>query len=297
MVDLSGLTILKEAILATIRSKKKTPAKKKAGAPEAVKAVTTVKLKTMSGESSLDGAYENASFCFAACTDLDKGNITQITNLAGCREGFIRQYRDCALENASAQKPSKRRTSMIVWVSKGNSTNAYDCARGSQNRLSMTYEDWMEKSMKIAVMMLNKFEARNKWMRTKVYKTTHVHGNKHIIYYFRGTRWWQFAPHTMSLFMLLIRLSKHISLHSMQSNVTPETIIKNIMAIKSGTDQGHAQTAKYWLTLMDNRRKIYDGRSFKDNWEAFQGGSEGIRMLTDNRAADKQSQARFNKFK
>lgn len=287
MVDLFGFKILKEAILATIR-KKKTPTTE-AGATK------TVKLETLSGDHSFSSAYENANFCFAACTDLDNGSITQITSLAGCREDFIRRYKDCALEQTGAKKLSKRRTSLILWVSKGDAKNPHDCS--SDHRLKMTYEDWMDKSMKTAILMLNRFEAKNKWMRTKVYKAIHSEGSKHIIYYFRGSRWWQFAPHTLSLFMLLIRLSKHISLHKMQNNVTADTVIKNIMAIKSGTDQGHAQTAKYWLSLMDNRRKIYEGRTFKQNWEAFESGSEGIRMLTDGSAADKQAQQRFDKFK
>jgi len=293
MVDLSGFKILKEAILATIRKKKKTPTKEKSP----TKAVTTVKFNQCANDTTYNGAYENGHFCFAACTDLDNGSVTQLTRLAGCREDFIRQYKNCALEIGSAKKPSKRRTSLIVWISKGGAKNAFDCTKGSSHRLDMTYEDWMDKSMKTAVIMLNKFEARNKWMRTKVYKTKHNMDSKHIIYYFRGSRWWQFAPHTFSLFMLFVRLSKHISLHSMRSDATPETMIKNIMAIASGTDRDHAQTAKYWLSLMDNRRKIYEGRSFTGNWDAFSSGSEGIRMLTDGHANDGQTQRRFNKFK
>lgn len=295
MVDLSGLRILKEAILATVKSRKenKTPAKEK----NTTKTITTVKLNQCTGDTTYKSAYENSFFSFAACSDLKDGNITQITNLAGCREGFIRAYKDCALETGSAKKPSKRRTSLIVWMNKGDAKNACDCSKNNEHRLRMTYEDWMDKSMKTAVVMLNAFEARNKWMRTKAYRTKHNMDSKHIIYYFRGSRWWQFAPHTLSLFMLLIRLSKHVSLHSMQSTVTPEAIIENIMAITAGADRDHAKTAKHWLALMDNRRKIYEGRSFKSNWEAFTSGSEGVRMLTDNVANDRQTQQRFNKFK
>ncbi len=281
MVDLFGL---KEVILTATKRKDKST-------------IPTVKLKHITNDSSYGSTYESSGFCFAACSELSKDSVIQLFNLNGCREGFIRQYKSCVLRSENAEKPAKKRTSLIVWINKGKAKNAYDYSNNSDARLNLSYEAWMDKSMKVAVMMLNKFEARNKWLRTKVYKVDHKLSDKNIIYYFRGSRWWQFAPHTMSLFMLLIRLSKYNSLHEMRGSVTPETIVKNILKIKGGSDQGHAQTAGNWLTLMDNRRAIYKGRSFEDNWEAFTSGSEGIRKLTDGEAADQQTQKRFNKFK
>lgn len=281
MVDLFRL---KGVTLAAIKRKNKST-------------IPTVKLKHLSGDSSYGSAYESSSFCFAACSDLSKGSVTQLFHLNGCREGFIRQYKSCALGHDDAAEPAKKRTSLMVWINKGKAETAYDYSKNTSARLNMSYEDWMDKSMKVAVMMLNRFEARNSWMRTKVYKADHKLSTKNIIYYFRGSRWWQFAPHTFSLFMLLIRLSKHTDLHEMRNNVTPEIIVKNILQIKGGHDKHHAETAGNWLTLMDNRRAIYKGRSFKTNWEAFTSGSEGVRKLTDGEAADQQTQQRFNKFK
>jgi hypothetical protein len=294
MVDLSGLTILKEAILATIRSKKKKiPAKETSTPAKKADTAKTVKLKTIS-DGNIDGKYENARFGFAACSDLKDGSVEQLFSTAGCREVLISHYKDCVTGRDSAKTPSKRRTSLMVWVGKGRSKSPQKIGGGnSDSRMSITYEEHMAKSMSTALMVLNAFEKRNKWLRTQVYKTNHMAGTENIIYYFRGSRWWQFAPHTLSLYMLLIRLCKHPDLQKLEKNSSVDTIIKTITGITTGNDTGHASTAKKWLPLLDNRRAIYKDRTLLKNWEAFSSGSEGVRTLTDSNAGDKQTVKRF----
>jgi len=292
MVDLFGLKILKEAILATLKGKKKkVTTAKDSGAKKTVK---TVKLTTVS-DGNIDGTYENGGFCFAACSPMEKGAVKQLFNVRSCREGAIAHYRRCVTGAHGESVVSKRHTSLMVWVCKGTSEHPSDVVNG--DRMSITYEEFMARAMSTAVIIINALEKRNKWLPTKAYKAEHGKGSRHIIYYFRGSRWWQYAPHTLSLLMLIIRLSKHTSLHKLKKNSSADDVIKAILAIRSGRDEGHARTAGKWLALLDNRRVIYKDRSLVANWEAFSSGAEGIRRLTDGEAADSNTQKNFRAVK
>ncbi len=287
MVDLFGLKVLKEAILATLR-KKKTLATKDSGTRAAKKVVKLITIP----DGNIDGAYENSKFCFAACSDIENGSVKQLFTTAGCREGVIANYRRCVTGKDNANAPSKRRTSLMVWIGKGNQTHPHK-ADGSSGRMNITYGEYLKKCMDTAVLILNALEKRNKWLRTQVYETTHSLNKSNVIYYFRGSRWWQYAPHTLSMYMLIIRLSKHPNLHKLRKNSSVDTIIKAITSINSGNDSGHAKTAGNWVPLLDNRKTIYKGRELVDNWNAVSSGSEGIRRLTDQDADDKQTLKRF----
>lgn len=263
-------------------------AAKKAAAP---KAVTLTHLKS---DSSMSGEYENARFCFAGASDIKSGRIEQLSTVAGCREGFISNYRQ--LVEGDNKGLCKRKTSLIVWIHKSNHRYPTDPKGTNGARLPETYDVWMEKCMKTGLLLINHFEKRNKWLSTKLYKVNHKLNNQ-IIYCFQGSRWWQFAPHSMSLYALLIRLGKQTPLHSLRRNATNTTIIKALTGLAGQTtDVGHAATAEKWKVFLDNRRAIYKGRTLVGNWKFANNSSEGIRRLTDNSADDGTTQKRFNTF-
>jgi hypothetical protein len=254
----------------------------------------SVQLKPLAADKSLANSYENSRFSWAACSDIKNGTIEQLTSVAGCREGFINLYK-YLVENGD-KKLCKRKTSLMVWLNKGGQRSPTNPVDGKGARLDVTYEVWMEKCMLTGLLLLNHFEKRSKWLNTKMYKVDHKL-NDQIIYYFNGSRWWQFAPHSISLFCLLIRLGKFPALQSLRRNASNDTIIKALTSLGGSTiDADYARGAGKWQVFLDNRREIYQGREFEDNWKLADGGREGIRRLTGREANDATIQRRFNEF-
>ena len=273
------------------RRANKVALKRKSSAPKKEAVLKAVKLKHLKNDSNYDSQCGNPGFCFAPASSPKKGVITQIKVLSGCREGFMSRYRDAILDDNSAYR---KKTSVIVWINKGKTEYAKLPSGGAGPD---THEAWMEKSCRAGLHLINHFEKRNKWLLTKLYRVDHTIGKKHIIYYFQGSRWWQFAPHSMSLFMLLIRLGKREDIQNLRANASTKTILETIGSVKTdNNDHNYTRQAERWLPFLDNRRAIYKGRSLEQNWKICSSSSDGIQMLTSGRSMDKTTQMIFNEF-
>ncbi len=263
---------------------KKSTAKKDAAPKKTTSAVSTVKVKfnpdfIKSLEQS-NNVYESNGYNFAACSEIENGSCEQLSRMHSCREGFIGSFRDLLYGN---NKLSTQKVSIMVWTNSGNkpTIGAFD---------NMPYNKWVPSSVKAGLKMVNHFEKRNKWLRTKAYRVDHKYDKGHSLHVFQGSRWWITAPYTLSLFLLLLRLGRHPELHKIAANASNATVVKALKALSSteGVDK--------WVVFLDNRRKIFKGRkTFKINFEESKNrNSDGILAFTSNSASDKEALEKFN---
>lgn len=269
---------------ATARKAAVAPKKAAASTPSTVKVNFRPAFKKSLEKA--DNLYENNMYNFSVCSEIKNGSCAQLSDTYSCREGLIGAFRTLLYDNDLSDK----KISIMVYTFSGGKTNI-----GGQFG-DISYNKWAADSAKAGLKLLNHFEKRNKWFRTKAYRVDHKYNKEYRMYVFQGSRWWMTSSYVLSLFLLLLRIARRTEIHKIAANASTATLTKSIMSLPKGDDSGYAVAADKWAVFLNNRRKIFRGRkTFRDNFKATGDiNAEGILKLINNNARDEEVQKRFN---
>jgi len=218
-----------------------------------------------------------------------KNVYPQITSWHGCRETFAGEIKKWSSGNWNyARRMDLRRMRLA-------------CIRKYNNR--MTDENWVKKCtydlkwFSEAKRILNVFEKHLGWGLTTVSQVkdgslTKVRAN---VFVFSGSCKWVRSPQLVSLYLLILRLSRHAYFRKFESFAGLEDFDK-IMARKTHSDAQYWRTLRpYLLAILDNHKDLFFRRTIKTAYSG-QSGWNGINgMLQGN--CDAATKRRFNRIK
>ena len=244
----------------------------------------TIEFKPKSNDELVEGVYKNVKIAFALCSAEQDGAVTQLHNFYYCREAIIGKV-PSLFASGTPKLPTRN-----TWISIQKSL----CEKNEKSARK-GYVALFEQEIINAVRLVNHFERRNKWLISKAYKTKHEYDKITGIYVIKSSRWWLTSPHTLSLYMLLLRIAAKEQFNNIIKDTTNKEITKRIIAITNDSrDYEKTRAAAMWSVLLDNRRKIFDKGS-KENFNivAAEGAREGILSLTKGDCNDKITYKRF----
>ena len=222
------------------------------------------------------------STSFSICSEIENSSAKALTKFFGCREAVVGNFS----RFLNGETDNSYVSNEITYDKKSDHGKAYYALYGhkdmptrktsiaihmntSEEGHHKKNESHLEELVKRAVKILNHYERRNKWALSVAYKTNHDAGDSDGIYLFRSSRWWMTSTHTLSLYLLLIRLGVHSLFNNVGKSTTNSTMIslfQNINEYKTGYSDVHKNYPKMWNILLDNRKKIYSGNTQEDNF-------------------------------
>lgn len=244
----------------------------------------TLKLIPHINDSTLTGVYDSSSSSlgFALCSSEKEGVVHQLSSFYYCREAVMNDVFNYISNN-------KVFTTKNTWLL---------MHKGIGKRYGRSIP-LFEQHIRNAIMLVNRYEKRNNWLLSKAYKTNHPQRETHPVYIIKGSRWWLTAPHTFSLYMLLLRISELSRFNKLEKDTTNEEVLKFIKAIdRDSSDYAKTRNPEFWDVLINNRRKIYGKRTAKDTFSVVKeyGGQEGVLKLENGSCGDKEALGKFREL-
>ena len=277
-------------------------------AKKGVKLAKTVKSVILEEKNRccyLDGIYETSNISFALAVPTDKNKIMLTTPVNSCREELIHDVWNEIVKKGKMQELKK--THIVMFASsagiepdeKGN-CGPFKVPNEGEGRYSLSYDEWLRQVAKAGLKIVNHFEKRNKWLQSKAYKVIlpRARSTKHA-YYFIGSRWWIYSPHSLSLYLLLIRLGRFEKIRKLCKNMSKGAFLKTLKSIdvKSyGKDLLH--DAPVWYPMTKNISKIYDHHRGKATgcWNIVGDCTEGIYDFVNGDTNDNAAYTKFCKI-
>ena len=263
-------------------------------------------------DTALNKEYNNhPNTKFSICSEIKNGSAKTLTRFFGCREAAVgafsrflnKETDDSYVSNeATYDKNSRGKEHFALYEHKdmptGKTSIAFHMNTSSEHHHRKN-EKHLEELAKRAVCLLNHYERRNKWAPSVVYKATHGAGKSDGIYLFRSSKWWMTSTHTISLYMLLIRLCTHdfIKVNKSTPNSKVLSMLNKIAECDTGYSDIYKTYPKMWNILLDNRKKIYKGNTQGDNFSFDKRNTvkvDGIRRLCSNCSCYYEISERFN---
>ncbi len=264
----------------------------------------TVKLVTNKEGGLLNQPYSsNRTVSFSTCSEIQDDVAKMLTGFYYCREGVIGHFARFFSEEADEEniindddEPRQglyehkdvptRKTSVAVHTNVGKASDA-DI-------------EVFESHMKRAIKLLNHYERRNKWFLSEIYKTNHSSGKENLIYLLKSSKWWMTSTHILSLYLLLIRLGEYGFWDKIGKSTNNSEVLSYFSKIKENQHDSRnvsGNQPKKWNVLLDNRKKIYGGRTrnstFGFNKDHFTVKTDGVYALCSNESYDKETKRKF----
>ncbi|MCK4827167.1 hypothetical protein KA005_66160 [bacterium] len=264
----------------------------------------TIKLETSKTSGIINQPYSTVEkISFSICTEIKDRSARMLTSFAYCREGVIghfsrffseqfdreyeRDYNDGKLY--SHEDMPKNRTSMAVHFNTGKRVR----------RRIKELDSYMERSINL----LNHYEKRNKWTLSEIYKAKHDAGKKDLIYLFKSSKWWMTAPHTLSLYMLLIRLGRNELFDKVEKSTSNSELLSIFRKANNKVYDSHRFTGnrpKAWNLFLDNRKEIYGKREqkgiFNFSSDSYTVRIDGISALCSGNSQDRRVKEKFKEL-
>jgi hypothetical protein len=281
--------------------------------------VKTIKLDLshiIDRDTALNKAYNNPlNTKFSICSEIKNSSARTLTRFFGCREAAVgafsrfldKETDDSYVSNEMTydKKLGRDKEHFALYEHKDMPTGKTSVAfhmNTSLERHHKKNEKHLEELVERAVCLLNHYERRNKWALSEVYKTRHDASDSDGIYLFRSSKWWMTSTHTLSLYMLLIRLGEHNFIKNIDKS-TPNSkvlsVFNKIDECHTGYSDVHKTYPKMWNILLDNRKKIYKGNTQKDNFSFNKSNTvkiDGIRRLCSDCSCYYEISERFNEL-
>jgi hypothetical protein len=239
--------------------------------------------------SKPDRLYASSQIKFALCSLATRDNKSeQLTNFHHCRDGFLQRIMNHFNGSAALGMVSTAKTIVMLRTISGKkpTETVPFWYKGS-------HAEWMLSSVKAGVKLVNHFEKENRWKTSKIYKVKVPKDSSSHIYMIEGSRWWMTSTHTLSLFILLLRFGTREEIHKLGNIRKTESIIALISSFTSGVGCGLCKNVWKWPLLLSNRKSLFKGRTFEDNYKKCSSGFEGVYQITTGAIKDKGLQKRF----
>lgn len=264
----------------------------------------TIKLETSKDSGIINQPYTtNEKVSFSTCTEIKDGSARMLTCFVYCREGVIGHFSRFFSEKFDNEYRSdyndgklydhedmpKSKTSMAAHFSTGKKVR----------RRIKELDSYVERS----VNLLNHYERRNKWGLSEVYKTKHDAGKADCIYLFKSSKWWMTSPHTLSLYMLLIRMGKNKIFDKVDKSTSNSELLSILKGANDEVHDSHrfsGDRPKAWNLFLDNRKEIYGKREQKNiftfSQDSYTVRIDGISSLCSGNSQDRRVKEKFKEL-
>jgi len=233
--------------------------------------------------------YTSDSILFSWLTTPKKNVFLQVSNWHSCRETFVSEIpRALGVKKwRYSRKLDLRR--MRFAVIRKYTTKVTNFKK---------HIDYDVKWMKNAKRILNLFEKYLGWGLTTVYRVdpecVGEDANANV-FVFSGSVKWMRSPQLMSLYLLILRLSRHYHFQNIKSmDDFDKWMKKNVNRVDTDTMYLKA-VYPYLFSILDNVKYLFFERSMKKNFTK-QTGNHGINNMIKG-IADDATIVRFNKIK
>jgi hypothetical protein len=231
---------------------------------------------------SYGGGRSNIEWSFST-KPTTKGYISRASDTFYCRESLAHRLYD-KITDGDFKDIGTDKLRLLAEIELNK------MGRTTQGIPNEDLEKNFEKGMKIGLHIVNTFEQKCKWQRTKMHSVTYATHPEYRIKLLVASARWIKSSHMLSLFTLIFRVAQDTSFHNgpIERAKTANKIIYylNEWATKSRSnsyDKVHIKrTIKYWLPLMENFKSFYKGLPIKRNFDRnVKGcaGHEGIEYL------------------
>lgn len=228
----------------------------------------------------------NWGFCTAPSS---KGQFKLITQFGFCRESLT-TYAFNHVDNKTPRNLSFMKARLAARIVLSDNLNA-----DSIKRENKKFYEWMESGLNL----INILEAKHDWPLTRLYKVKHSQGKHLVVCMFVGSAKWLRSPATLSMFALLVRISKSRTFGKVEDH-------KGLMEAAKGYSKGAARdcehthdTMQYWNIIMSSFTKLFSGFPARKNfnWKNYGGASvthEGLSKFCLGTTGYKALQDRFD---
>jgi hypothetical protein len=266
--------------------------------------VKTIKLETSKTSGIINQPYSTVEkVSFSACTEIKDGSARMLTSFMYCREGVIGHFCRFFSEKFDTEYEHDYNDGKLYCsedMPKNRTSMAAHFNTGKRGRRSIKELDsYMERS----VNLLNHYEERNKWALSEVYKTKHDAGKKDRIYLFKSSKWWMTSPHTLSLYMLLIRLGRNKIFDKVDKSTSNSELLSIFRKATNESHDGHrfdGDRPKMWNLFLDKRKEIYGKREQKSIFtfssDSYTVRIDGISALCSNNSQDRRVKDKFKEL-
>lgn len=268
-------------------------------------------------------SYENIRWSLATPADKE-GCINSVFTPEQCREEVVHNIRtiinDCPDKHYTADEDN-------ILFDKTRLLAFKKPYIRYVNKSIKTASKIMLKELKFGISFVHLFETMKEWDKTIIYPVNCTNDKCSIIYNIVGPPQWVSSPHTLSLFILLLRLgSQKLLQKTVRSRKAFFRLIENFVDPKNrryifGKEWTHVESIyKHWFDFINNFEVIFDGRRPEYNYgiewvpldeaegEEFSTESrlreflvgntygEGITTLIKGKSKDKELAARIKKY-
>ncbi len=220
-----------------------------------------------------------------------KGKVRQLSRFDHCRETLCCRIFDALDRQFKGKSMPIDKLRLLVKI-------------GSNSHHSPTQEEYqgrMDRHTKSALRTLNIIEKEHKWSLTKAYPIKpYSFGDK--VYMIVASKKWMRAPHLVSLFTLIFRISgdQMLQTPSFMRLKSYKSVMQHMEKFSAGGGSDGAKvkaSLKYWGPLLHNYSKIFKGYPMKKAFDRSTYRShaeEGINRLCEGRCTNHKLQERFN---
>ena len=236
-----------------------------------------------------DAVYPNSRCKFALCSLPTKTKKSQqLTQFHHCRDGFLQKVLNHFNGGTSLGDVSTAKTVIMfrVIAAKKPTESVPDWFKDN-------FDKWAQSSAKAGLRLVNHFEKENSWRLSKLYKVKTPKNSPHHIHMVQGSRWWMLSTHTLSLFILLIRLGAREDVHKLGNLRKMESIVNKISTFSNGADSGLCEDVWKWPILLKNRKSLFNCKDFSENYSRTNSGYDGIYGLTTGTIKDTELNKKF----
>ncbi len=264
----------------------------------------TIKLETSKASGIINQPYSTVEkVSFSTCTEIKDGFARMLTSFIYCREGVIGHFSrffSNSFDNEyigdygggklyGHEDMPRNKTSMAAHFSIGKKVR----------RRTRELDSYIKRSINL----LNHYEIRNKWALSEVYKTKHDAGKADCIYLFKSSKWWMTSPHTLSLYMLLIRLGRNKIFDKVDKSTSNSELLSIFEGAHYDTFDSHrfdGDRPKMWNLFLDKRKEIYGKREqkglFTFSQDSYTVRIDGISALCAGNSQDRRVKDKFKEL-
>ena len=226
------------------------------------------------------GTYTSDKLKFSHCTAMTNRVVKQVGEFETCRENIVSNLRSSVCK-ARYTELDLRRTRLIALARIGSA---------ARNRDLATKRTAVDKQMLVSLKLVNHYERKLGWALTRLYKANNksklVYGKtiprfaepRICTYVVIGSKNWMRSPHYMSLYLLMLRLSRSGFKATFRSH---KGLMRELEAFGGsvGSDDPKfvRMTYEKWDVFLENQKRLLGNRTMEDIYslKSLHSGSDG----------------------
>jgi len=229
--------------------------------------------KTKFVYSDGSGRPNYSGFNFGCAREPVDGKIQLVSGTHTCREGLFHNMRS-RINTGEASQPTDKMRMIFRW---------YVSQKSAPSEMKAN-EEWVKRSIPV----LQAFDKIAGWPLTRVYKLDVGDKSDWLqAYYYWSSRRWMKASYLVSMYVMLVRMSKDKRITGFKNFDGLVKVLEKIFAGKSQLQNDHSYvktSMPYWEAIMKGYPDLFRQYKLPYYWNTQRigggsGGSEGLQYL------------------